>query len=114
MDQEVLSHPDKSIPHRSVTISWGRCHRKHYLSGRIRASWRVGTCTYPLEEPLLYRHRRRLRPGLDLELGEDGAQVMVHRTAGDGELLPDLSAGESARHQLKHLLLALGQRTHPR
>src|SRR5581483_4138093 len=74
----------------------------------IRSS--AGLFVVDVEEPLTDGVDHRLHPGVQMELLEDVADVILDRVLGDVELLADLAIALALGDQLEHLELALRER----
>src|SRR6185503_3109666 len=87
-------------------------------SGEVRRfrSGQYGVLCRSLDDPVLIGVRRGCRPGRQVELREDVAQVSSDRLLAEDEVSGDGTIRSAGRHQPEHLDLTSGQtadRPHP-
>src|SRR5213592_4763716 len=78
-------------------------------SGKTRASRDSGRSSGDLEQLLPYGVDHGLHPGVQVELLQDVADVVLHRVLRDVQVLGDVSVVHALGHQPEDLHLAVGQ-----
>src|SRR5919108_3185510 len=111
---ELASTPNAAnTPMAPHSATWAP-ERKAVLRRTRRSRWGTAARGPPLPRPLLdlqdvllHRVDHGLHPGVELELLQDVADVVLHGVLGDVELLGDVAVVQPPGHELQDLQLPL-------